>query len=294
MSVERALSPKQPTRLKNKRCAYCNAEFVEPGEPEKEHVVGKNFVPRGVHEQQWNLHLNSCHSCNQRKSALENDISAITLHPGLFAATDGGLAESEASRKAKAISRRTGKPVSDSIEQLDFSGSFGSAYLEINLSSPPQLDEQRAFELALFQLQGFFFFLTYQQEEDMGYMWPGHYMPLGLLRKSDWGNPLSVSFSRYVKDWDLRLAGGEIAQGFFCVVIKKHPVEALWSWAIEWNRSTRLFGLLGDAEKGEDVMAALEVAQFSPWIQKADGSKLRYRTETPLADDEEDLFFFCK
>ena len=66
------LDNRQPTRLKNKRCAYCHAEFARDDEPQKEHVIGKNFVPRGSHEQHWNLHLNACHACNQSKAALES------------------------------------------------------------------------------------------------------------------------------------------------------------------------------------------------------------------------------
>ena len=97
------INHKRPTRLKNKRCAYCHAEFLREGEPQKEHVIGLLFVPRGSHNQQWNLHLNACNLCNQAKSVLENDISAISM---VAAAREFGETEhyvlQEADRKSKA------------------------------------------------------------------------------------------------------------------------------------------------------------------------------------------------
>lgn len=112
------LSHNQPTRLRNDRCAYCNAEFVGD-EPEKEHVIGKNFVPKGSHQQWWNLHLNSCHRCNQIKSKLENDISAISMQQTFVSESDFDEELSrEAERKSKTKSQRTGKPVKDSAEEI--------------------------------------------------------------------------------------------------------------------------------------------------------------------------------
>lgn len=110
------LSHNQPTRLHNKRCAYCNAEFARDNEPQKEHVIGRRFVPKGSHDRQWNLHLNSCNECNQRKSELENDISAITMISQFSGKSEDELLLSEVSRKSRTKSNRTGKPVSDSAE----------------------------------------------------------------------------------------------------------------------------------------------------------------------------------
>ena len=118
----------QPTRIKNNRCAYCNAEFSNDGEPEKEHVIGRLFVAKGSHDGQWNLHVNSCHRCNQDKSSLENDISAISMiqTAGLSEEIDVNLA-SEAERKGKSTSRRTGKPVSLGSEDSKIETQFGGA-----------------------------------------------------------------------------------------------------------------------------------------------------------------------
>jgi hypothetical protein len=293
MPNTRPLSHQQPTRLHNIRCAYCNAEFTDPNEPEKEHVIGRNFVPKGTHNQQWNLHVNSCHICNEHKSKLENDLSAITLHPDPGQMEVDSLRWSEAERKSKTYSQRTGKPVADSIEEVKLSGKMGIAEVTFSLSSKPQFDKNRAFELAGFQLRGFFFLLTYDAEQQMGNSLPGYCMPIGALPISDWGNPLVLSFANYVKDWDMRFLVVRTAQGFFGVVIKKHPTEALWSWALEWNKSTRLFGFLGDRAKAQEIVDVLEVPQQSSWIKQPAGNKIRDREEVPLPSDTDDLFFFA-
>lgn len=289
------LSNTQPTRLHNQRCAYCNAAFEREGEPEKEHVVGKNFVPKGMHEQQWNLHLNSCHKCNQTKSALENDLSAITMVGGLLEpALKDTFRASEAKRKSKAVSQRTGKKVADSFEELTMTGDFGNAEIKINMILPPQLDESRAFLLVQYQMRGFFFQITYNQEKEMGYCWPGAFMPLAVVPKSDWGNPLVLSFSEKTKDWEFRLGSGEIAQGYYGVLIKKHPKAALWSWAVEWNKTTRLFGFFGDEEVGGEIIGTLTATSFGGWIEQPDGSRIRSRLEKPVDPADSDHFFYSQ
>lgn len=293
MPNARSLSHKQPTKLQNTRCAYCNAEFAKPGEPEKEHVVGKNFVPKGAHDQQWNLHVNSCHDCNQRKSRLENDLSAITLQPELGQREEDPLRWREAHRKSKTFSQRTGKLVSQSVEEFKLSGKLGTADVTFSLSAKPQFDHSRAFELAVFQLRGFFFLMTYDSKKGMGHAWPGHYMPISALPKSDWGNPLALSFASHVKDWDKRFEAVWLARGFYGALIKKHPTEELWSWALEWNKSTRLFGFFGDRTQAQDIVDGFEVPLQSSWKPQSMGSAIRYREEVPLPFDADDLFFFA-
>jgi len=294
MAVEKQLSPKQPGRLKNIRCAYCNSEFTRPDEPQKEHVVGRRFVPLGAHDQQWNLHVNACHRCNQDKSTLENDLSAITMIDHSAGNTVADIQTKEALRKSKTTSHRTGKPVAVSQEAFEISGNLGNATLKFQLSSPPQFDNERAFKLAWYQIAGFFFFLTYKDELGIGYHWPGSFTPIDALQKNDWANPQVTSFSAAVKDWDLRLAGGEIARGYYCVLIKKCPDATLWSWAVEWNKTTRLFGFLGGESETEIILSKLTTPLWGPWIEQPAGNNIRYRSECPLNADDDDLFFYCK
>lgn len=210
----------QPTRLKNLHCAYCSASFKDD-KPEKEHVIGKNFVPRGSHQQQWNLHVNSCHSCNQIKSQLENDLSAITmLQVTGVKELDDNLA-GEAKRKSKTISQRTKKPVHDSTESIKITQQLGTGMsMTFGLTAAPQADEKRMFHLALFQLAGFFYCMSYNYESQLGKCWPGAYMPLGALHKQDWGNPNIVSFAEQTADWTFRF-GGATSNGYFQALIKR-------------------------------------------------------------------------
>jgi hypothetical protein len=53
--------------------------------------VSKKLVPKGKLDRQWNLIVRACRDCNRRKSALEDDISAITMQPdtlGIHAVDD--------------------------------------------------------------------------------------------------------------------------------------------------------------------------------------------------------------
>lgn len=275
------LDNRQPTRLENRRCAYCHAEFLRADEPQKEHVIGKNFVPRGSHQQYWNLHLNACQACNQAKGALENDISVITM---FNASVDGPGQDpklaSEALRKSKARSVRSGKPVSQSSETFQVKGTIGNASINFAFQGPPQADDERVFRLACYQLQGFHFFMTYDHVKQEGYGWKGPIAPLDAVRRSDWGNPLISAFSQLVVDWPMRLTT-HTASGYYRALIKKHPEAAVWSWALEWNKNFRVFGFYGDDEGLESLWtplaSAFEVMQMHDLT-----TNWRYRKDVPL------------
>ena len=91
-----------PIRFRNTTCPYCAANLAEV-ERTREHVVGRRFVPRGKHDKQWNLLLFACRKCNNKKSELEDDISAISMQPDSFGrfADDDSVLREEAARKAK-------------------------------------------------------------------------------------------------------------------------------------------------------------------------------------------------
>lgn len=272
-------------------CAYCGHAF-RPGERgEDEHVIGRRFVPRGTLAGQWNLILTSCGACNDIKSELENDVSAITMQPdglGQFVCDDPRLI-AEATRKARTTNRRTGRFVSEPEAPLNITGRFGPMRMKFSFTHPAQCDDARLFQLARLQLAGFFSMLTWQDDQQRGFYWPGAYMPIVVVRKEDWGNPLLSWVEQTAANWELRLFA-IAADGFYKVWIKRRPGDpAVWAWALEWNRNFRLAGFFGEEE------ALRELADQAPRLEvetlhESSNSFSRFRRETPVAEADDDLF----
>lgn len=281
----------QAIRLRNAICPYCGCDLASDNTT-KEHVVGRRFVPKGKLNGHWNLIVNACGPCNNRKADLENDISAITLHPehGEAHPDYDDAAKADAQRKAaNAISRRTKKPVKDSHENMKLDAPLSAgASVSFNMTSPPQIDEARAFELARLQLAGFFNWITYQEHEQRGYWWTGGYHPLMMVRRADYGNTIMVDFADAVLDWEPRVLG-HTAEGYFSVCIRRHPDAECWSWALEWNGSTRLVGFVGNKGAAQTVVDGLRKLEMHHQ-DLPDGGHVRFRTEVPLAPENDRLF----
>src|SRR6266852_1995241 len=82
------------TKLANITCVYCGREETSEQPLTDEHVVGRRFVPKGSFATGWALIARACEDCNNEKSDLEDDISAITLIPDLGTTHERpGLAE---------------------------------------------------------------------------------------------------------------------------------------------------------------------------------------------------------
>lgn len=285
------LPANQVIRLRNVVCPYCGCDLsAKPAT--KEHVVGRRFVPRGKLNGHWNLIVNACGPCNNRKADLENDISAITLHPehGKAHPDYDAATTRDAQRKAaNAISRRTKKPVKDSHESIKFDMPFApNVNINFEFSSPPQIDDDRAFELARLQLAGFFNLITYQQHEERGYWWTGGYHPLMMVKRADYGNKIIVDFADAVSSWEPRILG-HTAEGFYSICIRRHPVAECWSWAMEWNGSTRLIGFLGDRDAAKAIVDTLGPLQMHHQ-DLGNGNFVRFHTEVPLASGDDRLF----
>lgn len=281
----------QAIRLRNVICPYCGCGLASDNTT-KEHVVGRRFVPKGKLNGHWNLIVNACGPCNNSKADLENDISAITLHPEYGEAHPDydDAAKADAQRKAaNAISRRTRKPVQDSHENMKFDMPFGTgANFNFNFTSPPQIDQDRAFELARLQLAAFFFWLTYQKDEQRGRFWREGCYLLMMVRRADYGNTIMTDFADAVLNWEPRLIG-HTADGFYSVCIRKHPSADCWSWAMEWNGSTRLVGFFGDKGAAQTVVDGLRKLEMHHQ-DLPDGGHIRFRTEVPLAPENDRLF----
>jgi hypothetical protein len=262
----------------------------------KEHVVGRRFVPKGSLAGQWNLIIKACADCNLAKSNLEDDISAITLTRRAWfqsqAYDEPVLLETQ--RKAEnSISRKTRKPVKNSEEQLNLEIPFGSGGMfKFGLISPPQIESTRVYELAEAQLVAFFYCLTFNEETQKGGWWPGGFYPVTESHCRDWGNSIQRSFMHAVASWE-PICIGNTANDFFKVIIRKHPQDACYSWALEWNNSHRVVGFFGDRESVQAIVNTFTPLKKSV-MTSGDGSSLLFREEIELAGDDDLLFAWDK
>jgi hypothetical protein len=287
----RRLSPNRAIVLQNRSCVYC-ACSINGHSSTKEHVIGRRFVPKGSLDREWNLILRACSSCNGLKSELEDDLSAITMQPDAAGAhaVDNAVLRRESERKARnSISRRTGRRVAESREQLEVKVPFGPG-LEFTFTgfAPPQVDHSRAYRLALMQLRAFFYFVTYNWESRDGGFWPGSFSPLAISPRSDWGNVHFSAFAKAVKDWEPRFIGTG-ASGFFVVAIRRHPNAIAWSWALEWNQNYRLIGFFGELAPVQELVSTFPAMEMSEAAQAGD-RKIRVREEVALPEGSDLLF----
>tara|TARA_R110002072_G_C7911564_1_gene530399 strand:+ start:706 stop:1587 length:882 start_codon:yes stop_codon:yes gene_type:complete len=281
--------PNHPTVLKNQNCPFCGRDVGEDGT--KEHVIARNFVPKGSLDQHWNLIVRACKSCNNRKSDLEDDISAISMIPDLSGsvAEDDEMLRVSSERKQKSKSRKTGKPVSDSQEQINFKGAFGpDVTMTGNFVSPPQISEDRVFELCRLHLSAFFFFQTYDESTLRGGFWLEGFYPVSTVRRSDWGNATQQSFLRLVDGWDPRFYLST-ASGFFRVITRMDPTETCWAWAIEWNRNMRTIGFFGNRQVSMEAAAQLE-QPVRKVIGKNSEGPIYMIEEMTLQENEDKMF----
>ena len=276
--------------LANQTCVYCATKLIDRRFT-KEHVIGRHFVPKGALNGEWNLIVRACSACNNAKSDLEDDISAITLQPDAWGQhpIDHPIRDLEARRKAKGSnSRRTNKAVSQSEEHIDFELPFGPGVkASVSFVSPPQLDEDRVYQLCFLHSRAFFYWITYDETSRRGHIWPGGFFPVRYSMRSDWGNPIHKAFMDTVFAWELRVQGSG-AREHFRVAIRKHPSAHCWSWAYEWNANARIVGFFGEQAAAQGIVDTLPLPKKTIF---RDGRKIiRYWEEKPLLPDEDTLF----
>lgn len=281
----------RPTALSNLTCPYCGLKLTKR-QVTKDHVIGRRFVPLGSLSASWNLILQSCEPCNNKKSDLEDDISAITMafHThGLPGMDDETLIKETARKSQRTVSRKTGKPLSDSTETVSFNSTGrGGLSISANFTAPPQLDDTRTLALARLQMMGFFYFLTYDTSTSHGHWWRGSFQMLNGALKSDWGNPIQKAFASEIANWDYRLIG-TFATGYLQVVIRKHPTSDCWAWAMEWNYSYRIMGFFGDEETVATITDKMPPL-VTYTLAESQNSHFRYREEVSLSEDNDILF----
>ncbi|MBY0566541.1 MAG: hypothetical protein K2P70_04485 [Hyphomonadaceae bacterium] len=196
----------------------------------------------------------------------------------------------EVERKAaRAISRRTGKPVAHGEEPLEIKGQWGPASIGFKFDMPPQAAEERIFELARMQVAAFFYWITFDTPSSKGGFMPGDFAPLNETRKPDWGNPQSLWFMQTTASWDWRIhAIG--ADGFFKLAMKKKSeTEHIWSWALEWNHNLRVCGFFGDPTLIDALAQGIPTLEMTA-AQRSPKRVLRYRKEVSLEASDDTMF----
>lgn len=290
-----AMRPDRVIRLLNVRCPYC-AAALDATNRNLDHVIGRAFVPKGMLENRWNLHLWSCVDCNTWKSDLEDDISAITLLPrphGPVLDQRDDLQADAARKAAGSISRRTGKPVEAGQEQFVVESRHQpSVRMTFKLSAPPQIDSDRIAQLAAAHVAAFFFCVTYDETARAGVSPSGDFRPLTYAFRADWGNQAQRSFVDAVATWRPYFLGGTAA-GMFKIALRRAPDKTCWSWAVEWNESLRVIGFFGDADRIPELVNELPQASES-LIEQPDGSIVGARVEKPLPSEDDRMFYWSE
>ncbi len=289
--LEALIQRNRAVKLKNMTCPYCGGD-LSAQKKTKDHVIGRNFVPKGMLDQQWNLVLAACARCNLQKSELEDDISAITaaLHGNGLHGMDDQLLQQESRRRAhRSISRKTGRRVIDSAERIKFEAPLSKGIsISGDFTAPPQLEESRAYELARLQMAGFFYMLTYQPEQKKGFFWPHGFHPLHCTHRPDWGNTLHLDFMNAVRNWDYRLIL-IAANGYYKAMLRRHPEAECWAWAIEWNKAYRVLGFIGERDAAQEIAKNLREPKTHRILATPEHT-IRFREERPISEDNDILF----
>ena len=300
---QQQLDPGRIVRLRNDRCPYCFSELSNGVIRDVDHVIGRQFVPSGALSSTWNLLVRSCRACNAAKAKLEADISSITLHQLAFgvgrtedAGGDPVALLTEVRRKGRTRSPVTGRFVAESETRNVIKGRFGPAAMGFTLDGPPQLDPDRALQLAAMHVRGLATLIfAGNRGEKLNYL-PGTILLCAEAGRSDWGTERARGFMEMVRNWPRRLTITGAASGFFHAMIRKEPgTRPIWAWALEWNRQHRSMGFMGDVNT--DLIALSDTLPEHVWTgrQAYDDPERcrvieRWRIDADLPPDADDLF----
>lgn len=276
----------------NHYCLYCGAFLADKKIPSnREHLIGREFVPSNSFDEgrAFNFIFRACVQCNSEKSQAERHISSISLYSS-HARVDpeiNALAIRKASKDFHPLEK--GKLVCDAHSKHNFSLNKNELSIDLKLIGPPQPDYAQLQVLAFRHIQGLFSLVTSEdplKPAGINLLPPRNWWFGGAYPCSDWGNPSLIEIAERVKGWETPLYV-ITANGYFRSVLRIGKGEkAPWVWALEWNKSWRCFGGICDPENlPQDFLNLPE----TPWI--AVDSTTRIRPETPLTDENDNLFF---
>ena len=274
--------------MSNQYCLYCHRPvFTGELESNKEHLIGRSFVPDGSFDEGrgFNLIFRACIDCNGEKSKAEGHISSVSIYtsPGRIDEHVNALAERKADK-----AQHKGKLVKDAYIEKSVTTVSGTLSAKFGLVGPPQLDPSMVQLLAFRHIQGFFSLITSNNPriaEGTRLLIEEHFWFGGYYSHSDWGNVRIKEMAKRVEAWETPL-NIETANGFFKVIIRCAPYpDGPWFWALEWNKSFRLFGGIFDRQNCPDEFQNLP----SPQRMVLAANKTIFR-QIPLEDAEDTLF----
>ncbi len=277
--------------LSNQYCLYCHRPVCSGDvASNKEHLIGRSFVPAGSFDggKAFNFIFRACVECNGKKAEVERHISSVSLFTsqGRVDEKVNALANKKAATDFHPMQQ--GKLVRDAFVETSIEIASGNLNFKFGLVGPPQLDTSYVQLLAFRHIQGFFSLITSGDPtvaERTRLLPPEHWWFGGSYPHSDWGNVRIKEMARRVEAWETPL-NIVTATGFFKAIMRRAPgVNSPWFWALEWNKSWRLFGGIFDTQNYPAEFKNLPNPE-----RKYLGPGLTMYEELSLEDHEDILF----
>lgn len=272
---------KKSLPISNQICLYCGVpvgagSIVESNE---EHMVGRNFVPKGTMENAFNFSFRACKECNHDKSRLEDHVSGFTLLNTPSVETNE-KARKAAERKAlNSIHPQKRIRMGDAHERQEIEFSFGSATFKFGLIGQSRPAEDYIPQLAYYHIQALFSLVTTVENPATAairILPPDQFRFFDYYLHSDWGNPQLNEFARRAAEVPC-LATISTGADHFRACLRRCADKG-WLWALEWNKSIRIIGAICQPDEPchwfED-MPALD------WKILPDGSRIRRENTEP-------------
>ncbi|MDC7698012.1 hypothetical protein [Vogesella indigofera] len=270
----------------NACCVYCGVSLRGPDAPlsDKEHLIARNFVPTGtMGGQPFNFIFRACRQCNARKADAERHVSSVTLFNSPARLVDDRVNDI-ALRKGRGDYHpsKKGVLIQEAHENLSLDYSLGPLSVKFGMVAPPQLDKNKAGEVAFSHVQGLFTLICTEDYRDplkMRLLPQEQFIWYDWYAFDDWGNPQALEIANRVNDWEC-LANIVSAEGYFKATLRRS--DEGWFWALEWNRQLRLVGGISSSS-----MKVFEKLPDEGWVLTPSG---RMRQHVPHRIESDQLF----
>jgi hypothetical protein len=276
----------------NQHCPYCGVCVGIGSEvaSDKEHLVGRNFVPKGsLDAGGFNFIFRACQECNRQKSGAERHVSSVTLFNSPSRWSDENVNALALHKGARDYHPdKKGVLVKDASDHQSIELGWPGIQMKLGIVGPPQLNPDAVCLLACRQIQGIFALIETEDPrigEKSIFLPAENILYFGSYIHQDWGNPQVMEIARRSADWDCR-ASIITADGHFKLLLKTFETGTReWFWALEWNKFLRVIGVICSPSVGPELFSSLPEldCRYMP-----DG--WRSRREIPLVAAEDILF----